>query len=171
MSKTSDRIKINARQNAWRKANREKVNRDQKLYREKNKNKFNELQKKYKFKIYHSDSRARITTILRARLYKAIKYGRRSKGDNGIDSNSVIAWLEWLHKNGHAPDFRKKDIHLDHVIPMKAFDLTKPNAIKSANNWRNLFPLNAKENHSKCDKIDPSYIRHVWKLADKFLLK
>jgi hypothetical protein len=171
MSKTNDRIKINAKQNAWRKANREKVNRNQQRYRDKNKTKFNNLAKEYMSKRYRSDINFRIKAILRARLYKAIKCNRRSKGDNGIDSNSVIAWLEWLHKNGHAPNFRDKGIHLDHVIPMKAFNLAKPNAIKTANNWRNLFPLNAKENHSKCDKIEPNYIRHVWKLADRFLFE
>ena len=55
-------------------------------------------------------------------------------------------------------------IHLDHIIPLKWFDLTDPYIQKIAFNYLNIQPLFAKDNFHKQGKID-------YKVIDKLLPK
>jgi len=43
--------------------------------------------------------------------------------------------------------------HLDHIVPLSAFDLTKPDQVAIACNWNNIRPLPKSENLSKGAKL------------------
>jgi len=46
--------------------------------------------------------------------------------------------------------------HIDHYVPIVAFDLTDPEERLLAFNWKNLRPITARENHEKSDTLpDP----------------
>jgi len=47
------------------------------------------------------------------------------------------------------------EIHLDHVIPCCAFDLSRPDLQIKCFNWRNLQPMWAKDNCRKQASFDP----------------
>ena len=46
------------------------------------------------------------------------------------------------------------DWHIDHIIPLASFDLTKRSELKKACHFTNLQPLWASENIVKSDKVD-----------------
>lgn len=157
----SQRVKTRAK--AYYEANKEKILDSCRAYRAKNKNKLNEY---YRLKL-KNDPRRKIAHKIRTRLR------RISKTQNKVchhDSNptAIHQWLDWLVKNGHAENWRKEGVHLDHVIPLSSFRLDQPGAAKIANGWRNIFPLTAEQNLSKGDQIKADYIRKVWRLADQY---
>jgi 5-methylcytosine-specific restriction endonuclease McrA len=43
--------------------------------------------------------------------------------------------------------------HIDHIVPLSAFDLTNPDQVLIATNWNNLRPLSIRENLSKGSKV------------------
>ena len=49
---------------------------------------------------------------------------------------------------------KKGEWHVDHIRPCSSFDLTKEEQIHVCFNWRNLQPMNGRENQSKQDKYD-----------------
>ena len=116
------------------------------------------------------DAKFRASDRIRSRLKSALA-GHRARKDEGINAREILNWFRWLHENGHAPKWPATDVHLDHVIPIWAFDLTKKEAASAINNWRNLIPAAAKKNLEKRNKIDAEEIRRVWRLADQYVLE
>jgi 5-methylcytosine-specific restriction endonuclease McrA len=49
--------------------------------------------------------------------------------------------------------FHKGDIHIDHIIPLKTFDLTDQSQVRSAYALTNLQPMWAKDNIAKGGKV------------------
>lgn len=116
------------------------------------------------------DTKFRTADRVRSRLRSALA-GHRARKDEGINAEEILNWFRWLQKSGHAPKWPSPDVHLDHVIPIWAFDLTKNEARSAINNWRNLMPATAKRNLEKRNKIDAEEIRRVWRLADQYVLE
>lgn len=163
---SANRELYNARQRERRARRREEFNANQRKYRAENRDQFNA--RRYERKV--TDPQFRLSESLRVRLHTALNGKKRTKGSSQIDTPTILAWFAWLAKNGHAPAWPADDIHIDHVIPCAAWDLTRPGAIAAVNHWRNLFPMTKSANQSKSDRIDPHFIRKVWALADEFMI-
>lgn len=102
---------------------------------------------------YNKTPKARVAAAARARLRNALK--RKSQ--------STRAYL------GCTPEFFKKHIeaqfvagmtwenfgkwHMDHIVPLSAFDLSDLRQVQIACNWTNIRPLWAKANLRKSGKI------------------
>jgi hypothetical protein len=91
---------------------------------------------------------------VRSRIYIALK---KTKGYHtikylGCNSNEYLKWI--LHNDqNYTLENRGNIWHIDHVIPLSAFDLNDLDQQLIAFNWRNTMPLSAKENLSKNRKI------------------
>lgn len=72
----------------------------------------------------------------------------------GCDGFFLKSYLESMFKEGMSWD-RRKEIHIDHIIPFKMFDLTNEEERKKCCHYTNLQPLWAKENMEKAAKILP----------------
>jgi hypothetical protein len=112
------------------------------------------------------DPMFRIKTSLRNRLHSLLTEARTTPED--AEARQIFLWFEWLRMRGVA-DWRAKGMSIDHVIPISKFNLQNADAIKAANNWRNLFPLLRSENSSKGNRIRPEDIRRNWALGNQFL--
>lgn len=104
-----------------------------------------------------SPLRIKIGTNLRCRLNKAIKGNFKSGSaveDLGCSIDEFKAYIESKFKLGMCwENWGRKGWHIDHIIPLSAFDLTNYEQFKKACHYSNLQPLWAKENLSKSDKV------------------
>lgn len=169
-------VEVQRKIGEWRKANRERareLNRKSSLtpqsikrrkeYREKNRDKFKGYQKAYlerhperrreSANRYNKTPKARTAAAIRSRLNRALKN----------KDQSSRAYL------GCTPEFFKKHIeaqflpgmtwenfgkwHMDHIVPLSAFDLSDLRQVQIACNWTNIRPLWAKANLRKSSKI------------------
>jgi hypothetical protein len=100
---------------------------------------------------------AKLAHNLRNRFERAF-YNNTKTGsavrDLGCSINELIVYLESKFKPGMTWDnYGKFGWHIDHIIPLSAFDLTDYEQVKIACNYNNLQPLWAQENLSKHNKI------------------
>lgn len=120
-----------------------------KEYYEKNKAKiFQKIKQRSK-----EDIVFRLKSQLRSRLRKALK--RNSKKGSAVEDLgcSIVSLKNYLQnkfKPGMSWDnWSLKGWHIDHIVPLSAFDLTVEEELKKACHYTNLQPLWAKDNHSK----------------------
>ena len=72
--------------------------------------------------------------------------------DLGCSIPEFMIYIESLFQPGMSWDNRRT-WHIDHVIPLAAFDLTDPEQFKQACHYTNLQPLWATENLRKSAKL------------------
>jgi len=124
----AEKIRKNRRESAKR--NRESIN-------------------KYRNEKRRTDDNFRIADNLRHGLKRVLKiYGQEKNFSSLIDRELCARIIE---KIGNRPS---KDYHLDHIIPLTAFNLTIERHRELVNSPENLRWLPGKENQSKKDKID-----------------
>lgn len=108
--------------------------------------------------------RLRLQTRPRALAHRANKAlsgaARRSSGEAYLRANlgygvaDLRSHLERQFARGMTwAAFKDGRIHIDHIVPLRCFDLTKPDDVKSAFALTNLRPLWAKDNLSKGGKL------------------
>jgi len=87
------------------------------------------------------------------RVLKRIGTIRSNKMDRylGCTSEELVAHLE-RQFTGNMSWETKGEWHVDHIRPCASFDLTNENEIMVCFNWRNLQPMDSRENLSKQDK-------------------
>lgn len=110
-------------------------------------------------KKYDEDLDYRIKQILRARLKKAIK-GRKTEKTMeyiGCDIDFLKKWIEFRFEHDMTWDNLGTLWHIDHILPVNAFDFTNETNIRICNHWINLQPLYKKDNLIKHDKIELHY--------------
>lgn len=143
--------------------NKEKINRKaikrNIVYRRNNPDKVKEWRKRDGLKLY-----TRITNTLRARLRAAIKGSYKSGSavrDLGCSVEEFKLYLEkkfYPHpenkENMSWLNYGKQGWHIDHIIPLSAFDLTNDEEFLKACHYTNLQPLWAEENLRKSDKVN-----------------
>jgi len=156
--------KIKQRQLEYYKQNKESVLVRNSTYRESNKEKIQEINKKYRVlnreryteycnKRYCSDIKYSIATRLRKRVYAAIKNKNKSTLKLvGCDIDFLIKHIESQFQPGMTWENRSK-WHIDHIVPLSAFDLTDPEQLHKACHYTNLQPLWAKDNIRKSNKL------------------
>lgn len=110
----------------------------------------------YKSNLLKTDLNARLKQNLRNRLYWAVKdnyKGGSAVGNLGCTIPELKAYLESKFQPGMTwENYSFKGWHIDHVVPLSRFDLTKLEEVKKACHYSNLQPLWAEDNLSKGDK-------------------
>jgi hypothetical protein len=143
-------------QKVYRLNNNKKISIKNKIYYLSNKQKIIKqtiLRNKNKYLL---NNNFRITKILRSRINGALKQTNKSKNTMkllGITNiNFLKNYLKSKFKTGMS--WKKRGlIHIDHIIPCKAFDLTDPKQQAKCFHYTNLQPLWAHENLSKGAKV------------------
>ena len=99
----------------------------------------------------------RLRTQLRQKLNRYTKHGKvQSSSEYGIDYSAIITSLELEAKNVHGKsieELRGIGYHVDHIIPVSAYDLEDVDEVARAHNPRNLRWLPGAENGSKGAKL------------------
>ena len=116
------------------------------------------------------DPKIKLKKNIRSRISIGLKGNKTKNTGQYLDctSDEYIKWLQYSN-----PEYKynigkvKNTWHIDHVIPLSKFDLTKEEDIMIAFNWRNTMPLTAKENLAKNAKIIlPQIKEHYQKLQE-----
>jgi len=106
---------------------------------------------------YRSDLSYRLRAALRARLVIAIKNNQKSGSairDLGCTIEELKLYLESKFQPGMGwENWGRYGWHIDHVIPLSAFDLTDPVQLRLACHYTNLQPLWAADNLLKSNKV------------------
>lgn len=136
-----------ARKKAYREKNKAKIAADHKTWRANNKD---------KVKAYLAIPSNKIAANLRSRLSKAIGRKQKTVSMNeylGCSLEELKRHLESQFKAGMTWD-NYGEWHIDHIKPLILFDLSDPEQVKQACNYKNLQPLWAKDNISKGDSFN-----------------
>lgn len=113
-------------------------------------------------RVYHEENKDDLAYLtkrrLRARLKIAIKKGYKSGSavsDLGMSIKDFLQYLDndCMHKYGETYSGNESKYHIDHVIPLSAFDLADKNQLLIAVRWDNMQVLTAAENRSKGARI------------------
>lgn len=119
---------------------------------------------------YQNDPIYKLTKKHHQLLQNAIK----SNGGDKIIKHVKCSRTEFKTWTGYCFDDNMdfdnygKDWHIDHVIPIKQFDLTDKKQIKLCFNWRNTMPITAKKNMNKKANVDLEQIKKHYKSLKKF---
>lgn len=134
-----NRAKLNEKAKVWIKSNRGKIN-------------------KYQKERYYSDANYNITKKIRVRFYKAVERGSKKSSVVGLLGCSISyfkIYLESKFVDGMTWElFFKGQIHVDHKVPLDAFDLTDIEQQKIAWHYSNLQPLWWYDNLKKGSKYE-----------------
>lgn len=142
--------------------NKEKILEYSKQWVEKNPEKRREIAKKYsrKFRITPKGRLKNcISTGIRSSLKKGMKAGRSWEKLVGYDINKLKKHLEKQFDDNMSWDNYGSYWHIDHIIPIAAFNFEKPEDEDFRICWslKNLRPLESKENLSKGAKIEKPF--------------
>ena len=131
-------------------------------YNKNNKEKVNLIRSEYRKKKKRIDLEFRMSCLLRERVSKAIKNqaGEKAYKSKELLGDSVEFIINYLFNNyfektgirATINDISKKGLHIDHIIPCDAFDLTNPEEQKKCFHYTNLQLLSASENFKKTNK-------------------
>lgn len=119
--------------------------------------------KKYNKKRYQEDPYFRTIFLTRSRMSRILRernIGNKNKYYDllGCTKNEFIIYFEKLFTEGMSWELMGKYIHVDHIRPCCAFDLTDEDELKKCFHYTNLQPLWAKDNLSKGGRC----IRETW---------
>lgn len=151
---------MKAAQKSWRERNPEKVKASLSAWAAKNVDRKRELRR-----LSASRAKLRPEHRIRRSIRKTTARIRRMAGESPSASKLLGAPLpvvrnhiESLFQHGMAWSDQGTKWHIDHIIPLAAFDLTDPTQLAMAAHYTNLQPLWAADNMRKRDKILPEYL-------------
>lgn len=123
-------------------------------------------------KKYKNDPYYNLVIKLRRRFYMALK--TRHDGVRKLDKTINILGCSYLFFKGHIESQFSEEmtwdmvlsgkIHIDHIFPVSAFDLTKKEHQAACFNWRNMQPMFAQDNIAKRDKFNNDSLNDYLKL-------
>lgn len=107
---------------------------------------------------YHSDIQFKIKSLLRTRLYRAVKTQKAKKSSTmgkllGCSIGDLLIYLESKFEPGMSWENYGRVWHVDHIMPCAIFDLSKQEHQARCFHFSNLQPLFAKDNQRKHDKV------------------
>jgi hypothetical protein len=134
-------------------------------YREKNR----ELIRQREKEKYRSNIHFNVVKRLRSRLQNCIK-GKRPDFQEVLqcDISFLTTYFEYQFDETMSWENKGQHWDIDHVIPLKHFDLSRDDHVKVCFHWSNLRPCPKKENQAKSAKIDFEIIQQQANLARKF---
>ena len=143
-------------------------------YYEKNKEQYIKQTTKYKNEKAKKDPVYRLERRVRCRIYYAFKSQGKVKTNRthkylGCSSEYLLEWLTYQFTPGMTIDNYGTYWHMDHVKPCSAYNLSNDDEIYECFNWKNIRPLEGKENIVKSDKIDIDLIKSHKEIVNKFL--
>ncbi len=155
-----NRKSVRANYKRWSDNNREKISENGRKYRENN-----IAKRKATKQLSSAKSNSTPKGLLSNRIRAGVKSSLRGK-KNGMKWESLVGYtcddliqhLEKLFKDGMGWHNRDQ-WHVDHIIPIKAFNFTKPEHEDFKRCWalKNLRPMWAKENISKGAKLEKHF--------------
>ena len=131
--------------------NKEKILKDKASYYEQNKLKINEQKKLYK-REQRKDPYQRLKDNLRSRFNHALKGNYKSGSavkDLGCSIQELKLHLESQFLSGMTWENYGIAWQIDHIEPLFKFDLSNPEQLKQACNYKNLQPLLKEEHRAK----------------------
>ena len=145
------------RKKEWRKKYPARETEARQKYSEKNRDRLNKYHSEWKANKRVVDICYKVKENMSRRIRNELTSGKSKSTCNylgcSIDYLKIylearfLSWMNWENYG--------KSWHIDHIIPCKAWDLTKEFDNYCCWNYRNLQPLNSTSNHSKKDKYDP----------------
>ena len=117
-------------------------------YAKKNREKIN-VQRKQRFQI---DEKHHLKECLRGRIKEAMKGRNKSTSTLKLLGNTVEYVKKFLELQ-MTDTMTFNNIHIDHMMPLNSFDLTKPEEQHKAFHYTNLQPMLPSKNMSKGNKI------------------
>ncbi|MBA7526943.1 hypothetical protein ES705_19114 [subsurface metagenome] len=152
----NNREKIKKCSKQWRKNNPEREEKYGKQWRKNNRDKRNiDNRERYKTDLKYNLN-VKISRAIK-RYSKGNKNGRHWEGLVGYNSNDLIKRLNETMPVGYTwQDYLNGDLHTDHIIPISAFNFTRPEHTDFKRCWalENLRLLPAQENLIKNAKLD-----------------
>ena len=165
----------------YRERNKEHIRKQRKEYRacEKHKqrdyNKNKEWRKKNRLKLraqeterIRNNPELRMRRSIRSRANRAIKRHIKYQNtpaklagsawtDKGCTNSEYVhhiqsLWEPWMNWNNYGNGEHQWNV--DHIIPLKAFDLSKKEDFRAANHFSNTRPIHARKNFKKGSKIE-----------------
>lgn len=116
----------------------------------------------YKRQRVKTDILFKLKTLLRARLYNAIRGNFKSGSairELGCSIRELQFYLEGQFQDGMTwKNWSPTGWHIDHKIPLAFFDLTDRKQLLKACHYTNLQPLWSNENIRKGDKLIPTQV-------------
>lgn len=158
--------RIKAQERSYYKKNRDRIIANGKAYRKANPH-VGLLRSKIK---RATDPCYAIAGRLRCRLRNALVVAGAAKAARtfelvGCSQEDLVLWLERQFLPGMG--WHNRSLwHVDHIVPLSAFDLTCEEQQRVAFHYTNLRPLWAKENIVKRDRIPVPQRRLFWNLRD-----
>ena len=148
---------VRDKQRQWRAKNKERC----RGYYYNNKPKIREQATRSWIKRSANNPKLRLIKNLRNRLRKAVERYKTIKSKSTMDLIGCTALelrkhIEGKFKTGMSWD-NYGQWHIDHIIPIAAFDIRCPFQQKEAFNYKNLQPLWGLDNISKGDKLTKSF--------------
>ena len=142
---------------AWRVRNRELLAKRQREYYRDNKKVVLAAQNEYYKKRYNSDPAFRISRLIRNRILQALDGNDKSARTIELIGCTPEQFRQHIESQfTEGMDWNQRGLwHLDHQIPIAAFDLKKPKHQRYAFHWSNTTPLWAAENLAKSDEYCP----------------
>jgi len=127
----------------------------------KNKKRLNRASVKYQAERMRTDPAFRLSKLLRGRLYTALDGGYKESSTMDLLGCTLDELKEHIASQftGSMRWGDRSSFHLDHIIPLSAFDLNDPMQLSYAMNWRNHQPLTKEDNLRKADKYCPKELK------------
>ena len=155
---------LTRRNKKYRIENEDKINKQRKEYRNRPEIRIHNKQKAEEYKpIRNKKNKERRKTDLNFRLKEVIKskFHKFIKGERlyfkeviGLEQKMFIKWIEFLWNDKMNWDNYGIYWDIDHILPLSCFNFQNKKEIKICYNWKNMQPLESKENrHIKSNKI------------------
>ena len=128
-----------------------------------NREKRNSYIRKYKAERRLKDKGYILYENLRKRIWHAVKDKSNSSKDIlGCDIEHYLNWINHTMSEHMSWENYGTYWNIDPLIPISTFDLSNPNEVKKAFNWKNTWAMIASENFSKKNKIiDEDTAKHT----------
>lgn len=107
--------------------------------------------------------RLRLKRFFKTKLYKSLQC-------IGCDSELLKKWLEFNLSDDMTLEDHGKIWHIDHVLPISQFDLSKDRELTICFHWSNLAPLHRIKNMAKGNRIDKQQIKQHLEALKKFII-
>jgi hypothetical protein len=162
-----NREKINAYSKKYRRENENARNHSIEYAKKWNKNNRERINKRDKER-KETEPAYKLKKLLRDHVSKAVKKEWKSKRTLellGCDIKTFKKWMESQFDENMIWSNHGDYWHIDHIIPIDAWDLTKAEDIKKCFHWSNMQPLEKGENMRKNNNILPDLIKNKEDLA------
>lgn len=154
--KEANKIQIKQKRQEYLERTKDHVQARYKEYCKKNKDKINQIARDYKAKNIHVQIKQCLTNRLRNLMSKQ----KRTEDYLGTSIDLIMKWFEFNFGNKYSWENRSTTWHIDHTIPVKAFDMDSNEDVFICFSWMNTMPLSRSENIRKHDSIQIERINH-----------